>query len=115
MERGVRRRVAGLPEPLTAAPHVPVRDVVDERRQPGRCGEPVELLERVGDGADGVVELGQDPAVEHVRRLRRLVSGSQRSRSAYVTWNENTFQSVISVWRVDSRMPSSDTRRGAQG
>ena len=60
-------------------PHVPVREVVDEAAEAGGGGEGVEALQRVGDRGDGVVELGEDPAVEHVggsavgpRRARRL-------------------------------------------
>ena len=32
-----------------------------------------------------------------------------------MTKKQKTFHSVSSVWRVDSRMPSSETRRGAHG
>ena len=64
--------VAGLPEPRPAATHVPVGEVIDESGKTGGAAERVESLEGIGDRGDGVVEFGEDPAVEHMGRNRRI-------------------------------------------
>ena len=79
------------------------------RVAPRRASKPSSL----GDLGDGGVELAEHPAVEHVvgagtpARSSWPSAGRQPSRSAYVTKKLKTFHSVSSVWRVDSRMPSS--------
>ena len=81
VQRGVGLRVARLPEPGAAAAHVPVGQVVDEAGQAGGAPQGVEVLEGVGDLGDGVVELAEHPAVEHVGRAaggRPARSGASR-------------------------------------
>jgi hypothetical protein len=65
-ERGPPTLRARFPKTATRPSHIPVGKVVDEAIQPpaGMCG--VECVECVRDLPDRVVELGQDPAIEHV-------------------------------------------------
>ena len=61
-----------VPEALPAAPDVPVRQRLDERADRGARTEQVVGLHRPGDVLDEVTRLGDDVAVEHVRRERPL-------------------------------------------
>ena len=53
-----------LPEAAPVAPHVPVREVVDERLDPARRARRVVRVQRGARLADHRVEARQDPAVE---------------------------------------------------
>ena len=70
--------VLALPEPATAPPHVPVRQVVHEGLNRSGAAGRVEVVERPRDVADERLELGERPPVElgalvHRRRGTRGV------------------------------------------
>ena len=55
---------AGVPEPPTRTPHVPVREVVHERLDPPAGSRRVVAIHPVADLANGAGQTGQDPPIE---------------------------------------------------
>ena len=62
-----------VPEAPARAPHLPVREVVDERRDGLAAARGVVVVQPVADDGDGVIEPGGDPLVEVVGRRCPLV------------------------------------------
>ena len=85
VQRRERRRVA-VPEPAPRAADVPVRQVVDERREQGAGPLRVEVLQRLGDVAGQPVQLREQPPVEH----RSAVAQQGRLRPASSRWSART-------------------------